>query len=80
MITAQEARKMTDENEYFCQFWKEVDKKIREAAATGLESAVYEPDFIITKEKFAVTIAPKLRTLGFQAAFFPGLNLLKIMW
>lgn len=80
MITAQEARKMTDENEYLCLFWREVDKKIREAAATGLESAVYEPDFIITKEKFVKTIAPKLKTLGFQAALFPGLNLLKVMW
>lgn len=80
MITAQEARKMTDENEHLCLFWRELDKKIREAAATGLDLVVYEPDFIITREKFVETIAPKLKALGFKGSYFLGLNLLKVMW
>lgn len=80
MINAQEARKMTEENQHFPLFWQEVDKKVRKAASAGQDRTLYEPDFVLTKDVFCQTIAPKLRELGFKAAYFPGLNSVNIMW
>ena len=80
MITAQEARKMTDENEHLCPFWQEIDKRVREAASAGQDRVIYAPDFVLTKEVFCRRIAPKLNKLGFQAAYFPGLNSVNIIW
>jgi hypothetical protein len=80
LINAQEARKMTEENHYLYPFWQEVDKRICEAASAGLDMIIYKLDFVLTKDKFVKEIAPKFKKLGFEVAYFPGLNLLKIMW
>ena len=79
MISAAEARKISNENSYYAVMWDEIDKQVREVASKGKKCLMYELKFVMTEQIFK-DLAPKFFQLGYEIAWFPAMNKLQIMW
>lgn len=79
MISAEEARKISNKNKHYAVMWDEIDKQVREVASRGKKCLMYEPKFGITKQIFK-DLVPKFFQLGYEVTWFPAMNKLQVMW
>lgn len=79
MISAEEARALSEKNSGIREELKKIDSEIRKAAMYGNTKVVYEPSVQLCKTLF-LQLAEPLHDSGFSVAWFNNLNKLLIRW
>lgn len=79
MISAEEARELSEKNSGIAEELKKIGSEIRKAAMYGKTKIIYEPNVQLCKALF-LQLAEPLNELGFSVAWFNNLNKLIIRW
>ena len=79
MISAEEARELSEKNSGTREELKKIDSEIRKAAMYGKTSVIYKSTIQLDKELF-LQISESLYELGYSVAWFNTQNTLLIRW
>ena len=79
MISAEEARELSEKNSGIREELKKIDSEIRKAAMYGKIIVIYKATIELDKELF-LQISESLYELGYSVAWFNTQNVLLIRW
>ena len=79
MISAEEARELSEKNSGIREELKKIDSEIRKAAMCGKIRVIYKATIELDKELF-LQISEPLYELGYSVAWFNTQNVLLIRW
>lgn len=79
MITAKEARLLSEKNLVLSKELDEVEKKIREVASFGKKDLIYKPRVTLDKDAF-LNLSKLLTEAGFVVAWVNNQDKLIIKW